>query len=240
MKKVLLSLMAASLVFTACEDDFTEKDLLEAQQSAPYTVRITDATADQFSEAYAVEGVTVTITQGGETYTATTNADGFALFAQVKLGTFYYSIEGDKYYSTMGQGSITQAGNAGSLAINVIPKEAENFATVEGVIQIEDWSGVIDTLKSGAIEFSYNENTQPIVATIDAEGKYSVRLPAGSKGSISYRISASESFITLPYDQNQDGVIDAGEEGEFRFISSNIDVISGKVLEEYNLSYYLN
>ena len=204
MKKVLLSLMAGALMMTACEDEFTEKDLLDAQQSVAYTVELIDATAESFDSTANMEGIIVKLIQGGETLTATSNADGFAMFPQVKLGSVSLRIESDTYFRVKGNETLYAEGRVGQLSstIYMLPKNSSNVTTVEGVATIEtDVTNDEREFVPAGTEISfglYSDNIEyePIVTSVGTNGEYSVNLPA-SKNGIWYNIS----LPTLKLDQ---------------------------------------
>jgi hypothetical protein len=187
MKKVLFSLLAALCVMTACEDEFTEKDLLEAQQSVAYTVELVDITAANFDSTANLEGITVQLVQGGQTLSAVTDTEGFAMFPQVKLGTVNIRIEDENYYRVKGTSTLSAEGRIGQLSttINMVPKNGKNVATVEGIATIETdvTNEEREFVPQGTeISFALSDNYEPIVATVGAEGKYSVNLPASKDG----------------------------------------------------------
>ena len=81
LKTLILLTMLAGVFFTACEDEFTEKDVLNAQQTLGVSIYVYDPATDS-----SLVDATVTLVNGGIEVVAETTELGIAYFSNVKIG----------------------------------------------------------------------------------------------------------------------------------------------------------
>jgi hypothetical protein len=152
-------------VLWSCQDDFTEEDLLDKQaslgkDSIDFSVLVYDASTSFTGSADSEEGqcvdcrekssgarakgvasLTVTISKNGKAVSATTNANGIALFKGLQPGSVVGSVSGAGFTTTnftvsikegeSSNGSSEPTTNAGAI-IPVFETEGDNVATVTG------------------------------------------------------------------------------------------------------------
>lgn len=107
-KKLLLSLTAVALLalaFTSCKKDISEEELLKNQLAQAdsllkrggvikYTVKVVSAANSSFLKAkMSLENAIVTVYQNDKVYNATTDANGFAIFTDMRVGTISVNVK---------------------------------------------------------------------------------------------------------------------------------------------------
>ena len=147
--------MAGSLVLSSCEDEFTEQDAIKAQQESlaalesqedslnrigariNYTVTVAAAgqgstTNGRTAAVDSLGGATVTLVQGGTTYTETANEGGVATFAGLLRGEVAVTVKVKDHtmvtYTTVLGSDDVQENNVSTL-IPVFPMTLEAGAT---------------------------------------------------------------------------------------------------------------
>jgi hypothetical protein len=197
---IISALLIAAVIFVSCKDDFTEEDALNAQQTITYNVIVQNA-----SSKAGLEGVTVSIIQKGETMEATTNAQGIAIFEDIKIGSSIpvtVSKDGFGSVSTVTatsdvnyrQGEVSSSFNLLSLT--------ENIATVKGKVEIESdltntlretvaTGKVTATLEQGNYNGVYIYSGIVVEATVAADGTYELKLPTFGTG-VEYTITTND------------------------------------------------
>jgi len=198
--------LAASMLFS-CQDEFTEEDALNAQQQIDLAIYVFNAaSADQAP----VAGATVTLIQGGETKTATTDESGSALFTGAKVGGFIYSVEGENFTKVVEEDYLdTDNFRQGqeTFSIGVYPVDAENTAIIKGRVAIEtDLTNETTEYASGIQLIAYanlDNGTKTFSVTTDEDGYYEIAIPAdySSSTSVDIRFPDLELNQTLAYNK---------------------------------------
>src|SRR6188768_885958 len=101
MKKIkILSLALAfvSLFAISCDDDsdplVQENDIADGTQTFVYSIQVVPSSILSGGRTQGLADVKVTVNQGGETKTKTTNASGIVSFDKMKTGSVSVFIEG--------------------------------------------------------------------------------------------------------------------------------------------------
>ncbi len=199
--KLLLSLAMLAVVFTACEDEFSEKDALDAQQSIDLSVYVFDGYSNT-----GVENASVTIIKDGSDKTSETNSMGIASFSNVKIGgNMPVEVEKEGYTPVRTMANIDVDNyRQGSYTVNVPVLSLDtNTATIKGELNIQtDLTN--DSVEAPPAEtkisaFVHMGNVQPveIMATTNAEGKFEFVVPSKDQGGVDLEIK----YPTLTIDQ---------------------------------------
>ncbi|MDN5214091.1 hypothetical protein QQ020_18590 [Fulvivirgaceae bacterium BMA12] len=205
--KIISMMMLAMAVFAiSCEEEFSEEDALNAQQSVDLAIYVVNNSS---TEEAPVSGATVTISQNGETRTATTDAAGAALFADAKIGGYVYKIEAENFTTLSGNsslstsnfriGQVTQRFELNSLNV------AENMATIKGTLEIEtDLTNIVTEYADGVellIEVNLDNKVLHYSVTTDAEGQWELQVPTDGSGTtqVSVRFPDLERDQTIAY-----------------------------------------
>lgn len=224
--KALLVITLFAGVITACNDDFTEEDALNAQQTIDLSVYVID-----FFNTTGLSEVNVSLIQDGNELIATTNEQGIAIFSGIRIGDdIPVTVEREGYTTVQRlidvntnnfrQGQITET--IGILSLT------ENTAVVRGKLEIEtdvtnDDPEVVPegTEVRAILDFELDEiNEISITATTDAEGNFELVVPATNRG-LEYEIV----YPTLVLDQTIAKNRNVGEP-EFPETLPSLDVIS--------------
>lgn len=226
----LLSCLFIAVIFTACDDDFTEEDALNAQQTIDLSIYVVD-----FFNTTALQDVNVSIVQDGATISGTTNEQGVATFADVKIGGSIPVTVSRENYTTVQrlvdvnvfnyrQGQLTETMPMLSLT--------ENTATLRGKLEIQtdltdddlevvpEGTTVTAILDLNDISELDGINSVEISGTTDANGNYELIVPATNRG-VDYELK----YSTLTLDQT---IAINGNEGDPDFPATlpSIETIS--------------
>jgi hypothetical protein len=193
--KLLLSLMMIAVsvnFFTACNDDFSEKDAIELNRDydeadglAEYTILVVNAsqstTLKSTEEVNSViSGASVTITQEGVVKTDSTDASGMVVFSKLKAGTVAVTIKKTGYSEVYLVANL-DAGNVagGTKASNLIPMIPVTGVTglIRGQVSYES------DLTNKAKEIAANVK---VIATVDASSPALSGIKQGVIEQISY------------------------------------------------------
>ena len=194
-------MIAASVVVISCKDEFTEEDALAAQQEMDLAIYV-------FNKSVAnqppVAGVTVTVSQGGESRAVVTDETGVALFPDAKIGGYVYRIEGENFTTLAGSDSFDPENfrqGQHTEQFGIYDLTAENMAVVKGRIAIEkDLTNKVTEYASGIeliFEVSLDDRMESFAATTDEDGRYEIQLPANYNSSTNVNIR----FPDLEIDQ---------------------------------------
>ncbi len=181
--KYLLAGALIAVAAVACKDEFTEEDLLAKQQTIDLSIYVNNRSLN--SEP-PVEGATVTISQNGNTLTATTDAAGAALFPDVEIGGYVYRVEAANFITASGsdqiyadnfrQGQYTEE-------ISLYSLDDASLATIKGRLAIETDMTNEDTEYAEGVTITFRAvENQIFEVTTDAEGRYEVRVPTRENG----------------------------------------------------------
>ncbi len=190
-------LILLCLISVSCRDGFTEEDALRAQQEIDLAIFVVDLGSDSRPP---VVGATVSINQGGEVLTATTNDNGVVQFNNIKIGSVVYTIEATNYLTITGSASV----NPNSIRVSQEVLEVGTYSTdntqdmaiVKGQITIEtdvtnlsreNAEGVTVTLQA-----IVDGKTFEFQAVTDAEGKYEIMIPVFAGTTVTYQMSVPD------------------------------------------------
>ncbi len=178
------------VVFTACEDDFTQDDLLELQQSQLDAAIASLNNSGQFAAAIIqvvtydgtpVSGATVTLANAVDSSGAqsvTTGADGVASFSSVIAGGNWISISSADHIDMIAtadigsieyeviNGSVIPIKSSGSAVIPVFPTSGSETATISGKVTIQTNVTTAETEVADSVEVTASVN----LYTDDREG----------------------------------------------------------------------
>ena len=209
----LLSCLFIAGIFTACDDDFTEEDALNAQQTIDLSIYVVD-----FFNTAAMQDFNVTILQDGATISGTTNEQGVATFSDVEIGGSIPVTVSKENYTTVQRlvdvdvTNFRQGQRTETIAVLSL---TENTATIQGRLEIEtdvtneDTEVVPEGTEVTAILTIDNLagiNVIEFTATTDASGNYELAVPATGNG-INYELV----YETLTLDQT---IAKNGNEGD--------------------------
>ncbi len=222
--RILQILFAVFLagIFSACEDDFSEKDALDAQQTIDLSVYV----MNNFSTS-GVSDATVSIIKDGGLVTAQTNELGIATFNDVKIGGgLPVTVEKEGFTKTQRLVNVSVSNyREGQFTTTVeIYSLTENTATVRGKLEIEtDLTNEDPELVPAGTEIMalLNQNginTVEILTTVDENGNYEFILPANRSG-VNYQIK----YPTLTIDQT---IAKNRNEGEEEFPATLPEITS--------------
>jgi len=199
--KLLLSLAMLAGIFTACEDEFSEKDALDAQQSIDLSVFVYDGYSNT-----GLDNASVTIIKDGNSKTSETNSMGVASFSNVKIGgNMPVEVEKEGYTPARTMANIDVDNyRQGSYTVNVpVLSLDSNTATIKGSLHIQtDLTN--DSVEAPPAEtkisaFVHMGNIEPVelMATTNAEGEFEFIVPSKNQGGIDLEIK----YPTLTIDQ---------------------------------------
>ncbi len=181
--KYLMAGVLISVAAVSCKDEFTEADLLEKQQTIDLSIYVNNRSLN--SEP-PVEGATVTISQNGNTLSATTDASGAAVFPDVQIGGYVYRVEAANFITANGSDEI-YAGNfrQGQVTeeISLYSMDDASLATIKGRLAIETDLTNEDTEFAEGVTITFRAvDDQIFEVTTDAEGRYEVMVPTRQNG----------------------------------------------------------
>lgn len=219
--KLLLSLALLAGIFTACEDEFSEKDALDAQQSIDLSVYVFDGYSNN-----ALEDASVSLIKDGNEKTSETNSLGVATFSKVKIGSnMPVQVKKDGYTSVrkmVNIDNIDYRQSSYSVYVPVLSLDS-NTATIKGSLDIQtDLTNTsLEVPPEGTEVLAHvfiesmpmvmaiplaSSTQQPVelTATTDAEGKFEFIVPSKNMSGVYVQIK----YPTLTLDQtiakNQD------------------------------------
>lgn len=196
---ILLTLLAG--IFAACEDEFSEKDALEAQQTIDLSVYVYDG-----YDQSGITGASVTVIKDGENKIEETNDLGVALFKKVKIGgDIPVIVEKDGYtpIKTMADIDVDnyRQGNY-TLDVPMLSLDS-NTATIKGRLSIQSdlTNDSLEAPPSGSTIKGYvyfGNNNQPVelMGSSDADGKFELTVPTTNQG-----VNLEIKYPTLTLDQ---------------------------------------
>lgn len=194
---IIVALLAT--VFTACKDDFTEEDALNAQQTITFNVVAINVTDQQ-----GVEGAEVTVVLDGAEVTATTNSLGAATFKNVKIGSgFPVTIAKEGFVTintTMGTNGVDYRQAEVSAVLYML--SSTSTATLSGKVEIETdvTNDTREKVTTGTVKATFEPgyyngfeiySNFTVEATIGADGTYTMNLPTFGTG-VEYTISVND------------------------------------------------
>ena len=223
----LLSCLFIAGIFTACDDDFTEEDALNAQQTIDLSIHVID-----FFNTTSLQDVSVSVVQDGTTISGTTNEQGVATFTDIEIGgSIPVTVSRENYTTVQRLVSVNVTNFRQGQRTETIPvlSLTENTGTITGRLEIETDVTNEDTeiVPEGTevtaildIDDLNGINVIEITATTDANGFYELVVPATSNG-INYELT----YETLTLDQR---IAKNGNEGDLDFPETlpSIDNIS--------------
>ncbi|HEY5822838.1 MAG TPA: carboxypeptidase-like regulatory domain-containing protein, partial [Cyclobacteriaceae bacterium] len=185
-----LSFALAGLVLlgaVSCQDDFTEKDALKAQQEIGLAIYVVNySTTDRAPLANAK----VVVSQSGVTQEVTTDETGVAKFPTIEIGEYVYTITADNFVTVKGLEEIYidnfRQGQVTAL-IGLYSTSDASMATIKGNITIDtDVTNFTREFPSvtvyADIELS-GIGTRTFTGKTDASGNYSIKVPVDANGS---------------------------------------------------------
>lgn len=188
-KMLTLSLMAAAmlaLAFTSCKKDISEEELLKNQLAQTdsllkrggvikYTVKLVSAAGSAMLKAGVnMEGAKVMTYQNDSVYTATTDANGFATFKNMRIGTVAVHVEMEGYAEVDYIADITPADNLVNLSQTQIMNTVRYASTMVPMFPIADPGCATITGKVTAELDLTNTTPEPapdvkVTATVDVD-----------------------------------------------------------------------
>jgi hypothetical protein len=204
MKKINLSFILLILlagIFNACEDKFSEKDALEAQQTINLSVYVYDG-----YDQSGISGASVTVIKDGDNKIEETNDLGVALFKDVKIGgNIPVKVEKDGYTPVQTMADIDVDNyRQGNYTIDLPMLSLDsNTATIKGrlTIQTDLTNDSLEVPPEGSTIKGYVDMggyIQPVelVTSSDADGKFEFIVPTTNQG-----IDFDIKYPTLTLDQ---------------------------------------
>jgi hypothetical protein len=177
-----ISFFTLLIILISCQDQFTEKDALLAQQQIDLTIYVADASTTNNAP---VNGAKVSVSQSGTALDAVTDAQGIAKFPKMKVGEYVYTITADSYTSMTGTGAMDPANfrqGEVSAQYGIYSLTSDRMATVKGHVSID--TDVTNDLPEAAANISVfadvwlNNGSQTFIGTTDANGDYIIKVPA--------------------------------------------------------------
>jgi hypothetical protein len=188
-KKLTFSLMAAAmlaLAFTSCKKDVSEEELLKNQLAQTdsllkrggvikYTVKLVSAAGSAMLKAgVSMEGAKVMAYQNDSMYTATTDANGFATFKNMRIGTVAVHVEMDGYSEVDYIADITPAESLINLSQTQVINTVRYASTMVPMFPIADPGCATITGKVTAELDLTNTTPEPapgvkVTATVDVD-----------------------------------------------------------------------
>jgi hypothetical protein len=198
--KLLLSLALIAGIFTACEDEFSEKDALDAQQTIDLSVYVFDGFDQE-----GVADASVTVIKDGDEKSAETNELGVASFNDIKIGgNLPVQVKKDGFTPVQTMANINVNNyRQGSYTLNVPVLSLDtNTATVKGELAIEtnltNDSSEVPPVESTIKGYVHLSGVQPVelVAKTDENGEFEFTVPTTNQG-VEFEIK----YPTLTLDQ---------------------------------------
>ncbi len=199
-----LSLLAGSVTLNSCRDTFTEEQVLKEQQTIDLAI-----TAFDKYENKGLAGATVSFQQDGKEITQTTNEAGVVNFADVKIGSNLIVTVTKDGFATTRQTISTMVDD---FRVSQLSKTADMYALdgistaiIRGKVEIETdvTNDKAETVPANTPVEAYIKldgvsgvNEISIKGQVDANGMYSLKVPATKEG-IDYKLI----FPTLELDQ---------------------------------------
>ncbi|TCN72130.1 carboxypeptidase-like regulatory domain-containing protein [Acetobacteroides hydrogenigenes] len=188
-KKLTFSLMAAAmlaLAVTSCKKDISEEELLKNQLAQTdsllkrggvikYTVKLVSAAGSAMLKAgVSMEGAKVMAYQNDSMYTATTDANGFATFKNMRIGTVAVNVKMDGYAEVDYIADITPAESLVNLSQTQIMNTIRYASTMVPMFPIADPGCATITGKVTAELDLTNTTPEPapgvkVTATVDID-----------------------------------------------------------------------
>jgi hypothetical protein len=222
-----LSLLAGSVTLNSCRDTFTEEQVLKEQQ----TIDLAITAVDRY-ENKGLAGATVTFQQDGQKLEQTTNEAGVANFADVKIGSNLIVTIAKEGFATTRQTISTMVDgyrvSQVSRTANMFALDGISTAIIRGKVEIEtditnDKSELVPANTPveayRKIEDANGVNEISIKGQVDANGMYSLKVPA-TKDGMDYKLI----FPTLELDQKIAKNGNKGDKG-FPVVEPSIDNI---------------
>jgi hypothetical protein len=190
----VIALLCIAMI--SCEDDFTEKDALEAQQQVDLTIYVVDPSTPN---EQPVSGAKVTVSQGTTTTEVTTDDKGVANFPKIKVGEYVYNVTAENHTIATGEGSAAPDNfRQGQVTqrVSIYSLTGDNIATVKGTATFE--KDVTNTTPEPAagikiiVNVDLHNGIQSFPATTDAQGNYSVQVPTMGPN------TSTNVFVTYP------------------------------------------
>ena len=175
-----LSFLLLSGIFS-CQDQFSEKDALTAQQEVDLLIYVVDFSTTNLGP---VANATVSISQANQSYEVTTDASGIASFPRMIIGDYIYTISATDFTSVTGVGQMNllkyrQAEVTSTYGVYSL--NSPQMATIKGNVIID--TDLTNTTPEPAtntevfVDVFLNVGTMTFVATTDAIGNYSIQVP---------------------------------------------------------------
>jgi hypothetical protein len=212
-----LSLLAGSITLNSCRDTFTEEQVLKEQQTIDLAI-----TAFDRYENKGLAGATVSFQQDGQKVEQTTNELGVANFGDVKIGSNLIVTITKDGFATTRQTISTMVDN---FRVSQLSRTADMYATdgistaiIRGKAEIETdvTNNKSETVPANTPVEAYMKLDGPngineisIKGQVDANGMYSLKVPATKEG-LAYKLI----FPTLELDQK---IAKNGNQGETKW-----------------------
>ena len=193
--------VAGGLVLSSCEDEFTEKDAIQAQQETltalnrqedslgrigakiNYTVTVVaggsaNTNARTTGEAFA-QGAKVTVIQGGSMFSDTTNVGGAATFADLRIGEAVVTVEAADhttvtYTTSLGGSTYNYQENNVETTIPIFPTTVAGGASeVSGIAWAE-----LNTLNDMP-EYATGATVRATISVAQALESYGIEFSTG-------------------------------------------------------------
>lgn len=190
----LIAAISAGVTITSCKDDFTEKDVLNEQQTIDLSVLAYDPNAGA-----GIPNATVIVTREGKMDSTTTNANGVAVFPDTKIGSNVPVTVKASGFTTVKSLENLDVENFRQSAVTVTSHlfalTGPSTAVVKGKVYIEtDLTNEDREFAQGTVitATASNDNAEMSVSsTVDAEGNYTLTLPT-TKGGMYYDLHVAD------------------------------------------------
>ena len=175
-----LSFLLLSGIFS-CQDQFSEKDALSAQQQVDLLIYVVDYSTSNYSP---VANATVTLSQANQSYEVITDASGIASFPEMIIGDYIYTITATDFTSVTGVGQMNllkfrQA--EVTTTYGVYSLNSAQMATVKGNVTIEtDVTNISPEVVANSevfVDVFLQGGAMTFVTTTDANGDYTIQVP---------------------------------------------------------------
>ncbi len=186
----ILTMLAFGILVTSCKDDFTEEDLLEQQkelsdeQAAENAAAIAlassllDYTVNLHEDNKPIAGATVSVTNqaDGTVITATTDANGNAVFVDIKLGGHNVAVSAENisdFSYLVDFGKPVEGVHYQNINERIVPIESSEASKIEGFIVDGESTATIKGVVSIETDLTNSTSEVPqditIRANLDAE-----------------------------------------------------------------------
>ncbi|TXN35574.1 carboxypeptidase regulatory-like domain-containing protein [Flagellimonas hymeniacidonis] len=186
----ILTVLAFGILVTSCKDDFTEEDLLEQQkelsdeQAAENAAAIAlassllDYTVNLHEDNKPIAGATVSVTNqaDGTVITATTDANGNAVFVDIKLGGHNVAVSAENisdFSYLVDFGKPVEGVHYQNINERIVPIESSEASKIEGFIVDGESTATIKGVVSIETDLTNSTSEVPqditIRANLDAE-----------------------------------------------------------------------